>query len=58
MNYIGRVTGENFNGDFLKKHCCMFPWKNRLEVRKNMKTVVMSIDVLQMGILIGFKGKK
>ena len=20
MNYIGRVTGENFNGDFLKKH--------------------------------------
>ena len=36
----------------------MFLLKDRLDVRKNMKTVVMSIDVLQMGILIGFKGKK
>ena len=46
MNYIGCVTGENFNGDFLKKHCCMFPWKNRLEVPKNMKAATISTHAL------------
>ena len=46
MNYIGRVTGENFNVDFLKEALLNVPFEKPFRVRKNMKMVVMSINVL------------
>ena len=50
MNYVGRVTGSPFSGDFLKEAL--------LHVRRSMRTVIILIPAPWRVILTGSRGKK